>query len=146
LDTLSAMVLTTELYAVGRFTTAASLMGFVGMVPSEDTTGWDPNRGPITKAGNEHLRRILVEAAKHYRHPERVSKALAERRKGQPDWVIAIADKAQTRLHQKYWRLVLGKGKSPNIATIAVARELVGFIWAVLIEAATTVDADQCVH
>ena len=57
LDTLSAMVLTTELYAVGRFTTAASLMGFVGMVPSEDTTGWDPHRGPITKAGNEHLRR-----------------------------------------------------------------------------------------
>jgi transposase len=143
LDTLSAMVVTTELYAVGRFTTARSLMGFLGMVPSEDTTGWDSRRGPITKAGNEHVRRILVEAAKHYRHPARVSRALAARRKEQPDWVIAIADKAQTRLHQKYWRLVLGKGKHPNIAAIAVARELVGFIWAVLIQAATTQSTDE---
>lgn len=145
LDTLSAMVLTSELYAVGRFTTAPSLMGFVGMVPSEDTTGWDPHRGPITKAGNGHVRRILVESAKHYRHPARVSKALAERRKGQPDWVIAIADKAQTRLHQKYWKLVMGKGKHPNVATIAVARELVGFIWAVLIRTATTQSVDELV-
>ena len=145
LDTLSAMVLTSELYAVGRFTTAPSLMGFVGMVPSEDTTGWDPHRGPITKAGNEHVRRILVEAAKHYRHPARVSKALTQRRKGQPDWVIAIADKAQTRLHQKYWRLVMGKGKHPNVAAIAVARELVGFIWAVLIQAATTTNVEELV-
>ncbi len=120
-------------------------MGFVGMVPSEDTTGWDPHRGPITKAGNEHVRRILVEAAKHYRHPARVSKALTQRRKGQPDWVIAIADKAQTRLHQKYWRLVMGKGKHPNVAAIAVARELVGFIWAVLIQAATTTNVEELV-
>jgi len=145
LDTLSAMILTTELYAVGRFTTAPSLMGFVGMVPSEDTTSWDPHRGPITKAGNGHVRRILVEAAKHYRHPARVSKALAQRRKGQPDWVIAIADKAQTRLNQKYWKMVLGNGKHPNVATIAVARELVGFIWAVLIQAATTQRIDELV-
>jgi transposase len=145
LDTLSAMVLTSELYAIGRFTTAPTLMGFVGMVPSEDTTGWDPHRGPITKAGNEHVRRILVEAAKHYRHPARISKALTQRREDQPDWVIAIADKAQTRLHQKYWRLVAGKGKPPNVATIAVARELVGFIWAVLIQAATTINAEELV-
>jgi transposase len=145
LDTLSAMVLTSELYAVGRFTTAPSLMGFVGMVPSEETTGWDPHRGPITKSGNEHVRRILVEAAKHYRHPARVSRALTQRRKDQPDWVIAIADKAQTRLHQKYWKLVMGKGKHPNVAAIAVARELVGFIWAVLIQAATTMNTEELV-
>ena len=120
-------------------------MGFVGMVPSEDTTGWDHHRGPITKTGNEHVRRILVEAAKHYRHPARVSKALAARRTGQPEWVIAIADKAQARLHQKYWRLVIGKGKHANVAAIAVARELVGFIWAVLIQAATEQTIDELV-
>jgi len=137
LDTLSAMILITELYAVGRFMTAPAVMGFVGMVPSEDTTGWDPHRGPITKTGNGHVRRILVEAAKHYRHPARISRALATRRKGQPDWVIAIADKAQARLHQKYWKLVMGKGKHPNVATTAIARELVGFIWSVLSRAAT---------
>jgi len=137
LDTLSAMILITELYAVGRFMTAPAIMGFVGMVPSEDTTGWDPHRGPITKTGNGHVRRILVEAAKHYRHPARISRALATRRKGQPDWVIAMADKAQARLHQKYWKLVMGKGKHPNVATTAIARELVGFIWSVLSRAAT---------
>jgi len=137
LDTLSAMILITELYAVGRFMTAPAIMGFVGMVPSEDTTGWDPHRGPITKTGNGHVRRILVEAAKHYRHPARISRALATRRKGQPGWVIAIADKAQARLHQKYWKLVMGKGKHPNVATTAIARELVGFIWSVLSRAAT---------
>ncbi|RLA00663.1 MAG: IS110 family transposase [Gammaproteobacteria bacterium] len=137
LDTLSAMILITELYAVGRFMTASAIMGFVGVVPSEDTTGWDPHRGPITKTGNGHVRRILVEAAKHYRHPARISKALATRRKGQPDWVIAIADKAQARLHQKYWKMVMGKGKHPNVATTAIARELVGFIWSVLSRAAT---------
>ena len=137
LDTLSAMILITELYAVGRFMTAPAVMGFVGMVPSEDTTGWDPHRGPITKTGNGHVRRILVEAAKHYRHPARISRALATRRKGQPDWVIAIADKAQARLHQKYWKMVMGKGKHPNVATTAIARELVGFIWSVLSRAAT---------
>ena len=137
LDTLSAMILITELYAVGRFMTASAIMGFVGMVPSEDTTGWDPRRGPITKTGNNHVRRILVEAAKHYRHPARISRALAARRKGQPDWVIAIADKAQARLHQKYWKMVMGKGKHPNVATTAIARELVGFVWSVLCQAAT---------
>ena len=137
LDTLSAMILITELYAVGRFMTAPAIMGFVGMVPSEDTTGWDPHRGPITKTGNGHVRRILVEAAKHYRHPARISRALATRRKGQPDWVIAIADKAQARLHQKYWKLVMGKAKHPNVATTAIARELVGFVWSVLSRAAT---------
>jgi transposase len=143
LDTLSAMVVTSELFGIGRFTTADSLMGFIGMVPSEDTTCWVHRRGPITKAGNEHVRRILVEAAKHYRHPARISKALAERRKGQPEWVITIADKAQNRLHDKYWRMVLGRRKHPNVAAVAVGRELAGFLWAVLIQAATSMDLDE---
>jgi transposase len=133
--TLSAMVVTTELYAIGRFSAAPSLMGYVGIVPGEYTTGWKQCRGPITKTGNEHVRRILVEAAKHYRRPARISKELAKRREGQPEWAISIADKAQTRLHKKYWSMVM-KGKSPNVAAVAVARELVGFLWAVLIQAA----------
>jgi transposase len=137
LDTWSSMVVLSELYAVGRFSNASSLMSFVGMVPSEDTTGWTPRRGPITKAGNGHSRRILVEAAKHYRHSARVSKALSRRRQGQPEWVISIADKAQSRLHRKYCKMVYGHRKSPNTAAVAVGRELVGFLWAVLIQAAT---------
>jgi transposase len=137
LDTWSSMVVLSELYAVGRFSNASSLMSFVGMVPSEDTTGWTPRRGPITKAGNGHFRRILVEAAKHYRHSARVSKALSRRRQGQPEWVISIADKAQSRLHRKYCKMVYGHRKSPNTAAVAVGRELVGFLWAVLIQAAT---------
>jgi len=142
-DTLSAMVVVSELFAVGRFTTAPFLMGFLGLVPSEDTTCWSPRRGPITKAGNEHVRRILVEAAKHYRHPARVSKGLAERRQGQPEWVIALADKAQSRLHQKYARMVWGKSKHANVAAVAVARELVGFLWAVLIQVATNASVEE---
>lgn len=143
LDTLSAMVVTSELFAIGRFTTASSLMGFLGMVPSEGTTGWNPRRGPITKAGNERVRRILVEAAKHYRHPARISKALAQRRKGQPEWVITIADKAQSRLHQKYSRMVWGQRKHANTTAVAVARELVGFLWAVLIRAAMDIKSEE---
>lgn len=136
-ETWSAMVVVSELFAVGRFGTASSLMGFLGLVPREDTTGWSPRRGPITKTGNEHVRRILVEAAKHYRHPARISKAFALRRKGQPEWVITIADKAQVRLHQKYSKMMWDRGKHANTTAIAVARELVGFLWAVLIQSAT---------
>lgn len=144
-DTWSAMVVVSELFAVGRFGTAPSLMGFLGLVPSEDTTGWSPRRGPITKAGNEHVRRILVEAAKHYRHPARISKALALRRKGQPEWVITIADKAQGRLHQKYSKMVWGRSKHANTTAVAVARELVGFLWAVLIQSATNMNSNELV-
>jgi len=142
-DTLSAMVVASELFAVGRFTDAPCLMGFLGMVPSEVTTSWSPRRGPITKAGNEHVRRILVEAAKHYRHPARISKALAKRRKGQPEWVITIADKAQSRLHHKYAKMMWGRGKHANVTAIAVARELVGFLWSVLIQAATSMNVEE---
>lgn len=142
-DTLSAMVVVSELFSVGRFSNASSLMAFLGMVPSEDTTGWTPRRGPITKTGNEHVRRILVEAAKHYRHPARVSKALAQRQKGQPEWVIAVANKAQSRLHKKYSKMVWRQRKNANVAAVAVARELVGFLWAVLIQAATNINIEE---
>ena len=95
-------------------------------------TRHSPARGGITKAGNSHVRRILVEAAKHYRHRPPVSVVLRKRRAGQPEAVIAIADRAHSRLHRRYYKLKEGSRKHSNVATTAVARELAGFIWAVM--------------
>ena len=103
-------------------------MAYLGLVPSEYSSGGKQSRGPITKTGNTHVRRALVEAAWHYRHPPRVGVKLRQRRRGQPGAVISLADKAQTRIHQRYRRL---SGRMPrNKAVAAAARELVGFIWA----------------
>ena len=88
-------------------------------------------RGALTKAGNSRVRRLLIEAAWHYRHRPAVGYRLKKRRKGQPASVIAIADRAQQRLHQRYRRL-LERGKPNNKAVTAVGRELVGFVWAAL--------------
>ena len=107
-------------------------MAYLGLVPSEHSTGERQKRGGITKTGNTHLRRALIETTWSYRHRPHVGKELAVRRKGQPSWVIALADRAQGRLHSRYLRLVLGYRKDPNVAVTAAARELVGFIWAVL--------------
>jgi transposase len=88
-------------------------------------------RGGITKAGNTHVRRLLIEASWHYRHPPRLGAALKQRRAGQPATVIAIADKAQQRLYRRQ-RHLAAHGKSPTTAVVAAARELSGFIWAAL--------------
>jgi len=88
-------------------------------------------RGALTKAGNSHARRILVEAAWHYRHRPTIGRALASRTHGQPDEVVAQAWRAQQRLHRRYRHLV-GHGKRTPVAVAAVARELVGFIWAAM--------------
>ena len=106
-------------------------MSFLGLIPSEHSSGEKHRQGGITKTGNQRVRRVLVEAAWHYRHKPTVGQVLKARRKGQPDWVIEQADRARKRLYQKYWRLVK-KGKSPQEAAVAVARELVGFLWSVL--------------
>jgi hypothetical protein len=128
------MTFLTEVYHIGRFPSADKLMGFLGLVPSENSSGEKVRRGPITKTGNTHARRILIESGHHARRPVRISAALKKRREGQPDWAIAIADKAMHRLHNKFWRLVLGGGKTTNVATVAVARELAGFLWGALVE------------
>ena len=106
-------------------------MGYLGLTPSEYSSSDRTRRGKITKCGNGHVRRILVESAWHYRHAAKVTAPLRERRQGQPAQVIAIADKAQTRLSGRYWRLV-NRGKPSAKATVAIARELVGFLWAAL--------------
>lgn len=128
---LTAMVLLTELFRFKRFEDPRALMSFLGLTPSEHSSGGREQRGSITKAGNQHVRRLLVEAAKHARKPANQSAELARRRDGQRADVVAIARKAQDRLNRRYWRLVNG-GKHPNKATVAVARELAGFIWAIL--------------
>ena len=132
IDTTTAMTIATELHGdLHRFPTARQLMAYVGVVPSEHSSSDKTRRGAITKTGNAHLRRILIEAAWHFRHRPAVGKALAERRSGQPAEVIAIADRAHHRLHRRYRRLTEA-GKPTNKAIVAVARELTGFIWAAL--------------
>lgn len=131
IQTLTAMTLISELVDLRRFTHPREVMAFIGLVPSERSSGGRERRGSITKTGNSHVRRVLLEAAWHYRHPYRGGgKAVVRRRKGQPPEVVEIARKAELRLHRKYFRLVL-KGKRTPVAATAVARELAGFVWAV---------------
>lgn len=132
IDTVTAMILLAELHGFERFATPRRLMAYLGLVPSESSSGASVHRGRITKTGNRHLRRLLVEAAHHYRHRPGVGVALRRRRAGQPAAVIALADRAQQRLHRRYSRLVLGRGQPVGKAVVACARELTGFVWAVL--------------
>jgi len=129
---VTAMTILAELHGFERFTTARELMAYLGLVPSEHSSGERTQRGAITKTGNQHARRILVECAWHYRGEPAARRTLARRRAGQPAWVISIADRAQQRLHRRFWHLVLAGKKVPQKAVVAVARELVGWIWAVL--------------
>jgi transposase len=130
IDTTTAMTIVSELYGFQRFQSAPGLMGFLGQIPSENTSGYEPKRGGITKTGNGHVRRVLTEAAWHYRHRPGVG-ALRKRRQGQPAEIIALADKAQRRLYSRYRRMT-ERGKPTPVAVTAVARELTGFIWAAL--------------
>jgi len=130
IDTIAGMTIVTELHGFGRFTAPRRLMGFLGLTPSEHSS-MKTKKGGITKTGNGHVRRMLIEVSWHYRHYPLVGPTLRKRREGQPEWVIAIADQAQQRLHRRYHHLVY-RGKPPAEAVTAVARELVGFVWAVL--------------
>jgi transposase len=130
IDTLSALTLVVETQEFRRFADAPAYMSFTGLVCSEASTGDKVRRGPITKAGNAHLRRILVEAAWSYRHRNVTSRDLAQRRRGCPASVLQIARRAQDRLHRKFWRLI-SRNKLGQVAAVAVARELAGFVWAV---------------
>ena len=131
IDTRTALGLVTELHGIERFGRPRALMAFVGLVPSEASSGDRQRRGAITKAGNGHARKLLIEAAWHARHKPTIPVALRQRREGQPPEIVAMADVAQQRLHRRYWRLVQ-RGKPTTVAATAVARELVGFVWAAL--------------
>ena len=129
-DTVTAMTLVSELIDMKRFVSPRELMAFVGLVPRERSSGGKEWRGRITKTGNAHVRRVLVEAAWHYRHvPARGGKAIHKRREGQSAQVVDTAKKAEMRLHKKFQKMFL-RGKSPGTTVVAVARELVGFVWA----------------
>src|SRR5678815_4301398 len=98
-DTVTAVSLVAELHDFARFRSARSLMAYLGLVPSEYSSGERRVQGSITRAGNNHVRRLLVEAAWHHRHRPVLSQPLRRRREGQPAHIIAIADRAQERLH-----------------------------------------------
>jgi transposase len=123
------MILLAELLDLKRFDSPRQLMAFVGLVPSEYSSGRTRSQGGITKTGNGHVRRILVEASWSYRHRPALGPRVRRILTDQPLEVAAVAKKAQQRLHQRYRRLV-GRGKKSQVAVTAVARELCGFIWA----------------
>jgi transposase len=130
IDTLSAAGLCAEIGDFERFARAEQLMSYLGLVPCESTTGQQRRLGSITKTGSGHARRLLVEAAWHYRKPPRVGKTLTERHNGQPAEAIAVAWSAQRRLHRTWTRLEQ-RAKRRTIIAVAAARELAGFCWAI---------------
>ena len=131
---ISAVTIAAELGNISsRFQSARKLMGYCGVFPSEDSSGKRIRKGGITKAGNAHLRRIVVESAWCYRHWPRVGARLRKRQQGIPAEITEIAWKAQNRLHQRYRKLTMA-GKDQRKIMTAVGRELLGFIWAIAIK------------
>ncbi len=127
---LSATTIVAEVGPFSRFAHPRKFMGYSGTVSSEHSSGGSTWRGPITKAGNSHLRRVVVEAAWNYQHAPALSRRLRRRQEGLDDEVKEIAWKAQCRLSARYRKLI-AKGKPQQKAVTAVARELLGFIWSI---------------
>ncbi len=128
IDFLSAVTIVAELGDLRRFPHPRQLMGYLGLVPSEHSSGPTRQRGGLTKTGNTHVRRILVEAAWNYRFAARIGESLQPRLEGQPQHLVALAWKAQVRLCARFRRL-RARGVQHNKVIAAVARELCGFIW-----------------
>lgn len=140
---LSAVTVVAEVGPLSRFARPRQLMGYGGLGSQEYSTGHRVRRGPITKTGNAHLRRIVVEAGWAYRHAPALRGKLKQRQQGLSPAVREIAWKAQHRLHQR-WRRLLGRGKTKQQAVTAVGRELLGFIWAIGVQVEQERrDADQ---
>jgi len=130
IDTLTAVGLAAEIGDFDRFASAEAFMSFVGLVPSEHSSGAQRRQGSITKAGNAHARRLLVEAAWHARRQPKVSYELSRRQAGQDPAVLERAFTCQQRLHRRFQRMT-GRGKPPQKIVVACARELAGFVWAI---------------
>jgi transposase len=130
ISVLSAVIIAAEIGDLRRFPTARQFMAFLGLVPSEQSSGKTVRRGRLTRTGNSHVRRILIEAVQHYRHRPRIGAALRERQEGVSQEVIDIAWKAQQRVCKRLVYLA-EQNKPHNKAIAAAARELAGFIWAV---------------
>lgn len=137
IDVVSAIGLVAEIGDINRFGSARGLMGYLGLVPSEHSSGNSVRRGSITKTGNAHARRLLTEAAWNYRFPARMSAALRERSEALPQPVRDHAWKAQMRLSKRFSQLS-SRGVQHNKVCVAVARELAGFVWAIARQAAPT--------
>jgi len=132
-DVITAMTVMAELGDITRFDSPRELMSFLGLVPSEHSSGGRRRQGSITKTGNGHVRRVLVEAGWSYRFPARKTAHLRRKAAHAPREVQAIAWAAQKRLCARYWQLYQA-GKAKPLVCTAVARELVGFIWAIACE------------
>jgi transposase len=132
IDTLSAVGLCAEIGEFTRFQKAGQLMSYVGLTPSEDTSGEKRRQGAITKTGSRHARRQLVEASWHYGRAPAKGQALRRRQEGQPAPIIEISWQAQRRLYNVWERLATQRGKRRTIVAVAVAiaHELAGFCWA----------------
>ena len=129
-DCLVAMTLVAELGELKRFARPRELMGYLGLVPSEHTSGEKRRLGAITKTGNGHARRVLIEAAWNYRFPPRLSLPLQKRQEHQPAAVRTIAWRAQLRLNHRYRKLT-ARGVPHNKICVAIARELAAFVWSI---------------
>jgi transposase len=130
IDTLTAVGLCAEIGDFERFAKAGQLMSYVGLVPSESTTGQNRRLGAITKTGSGHARRLLVEAAWHYRARPNIGRGLGDRQEDQPPEAIAVAWSAQRRLHRTWARLE-ARAKRRTVIAVAAARELAGFCWSI---------------
>ena len=130
---VTAVVLAAEIGDFARFRTPRQLMAFLGLVPSEHSSGGSRRQGRITHAGNRHARWILIEASWNYRFGPRPSRTIATRRRNVSPGVRAIAEKAEERLYRRFTRLTR-RGKKSQAVVTAVARELVGFVWAIVQE------------
>lgn len=140
---LTAVTLVAELGDLTRFLRPRGLMSYSGLTPTEASSGGRVRRGPIAKAGNSHVRFVVVESAWHARHGDRPpSRAVQQRRVGQPPEVVAIAEAAERRLGQRF-RALVKRGKQPVQAATAVARELMGFIWAIGVTVAALEAAER---
>jgi transposase len=128
-----AVTLVAEMGDLTRFDSPRELMKFLGLIPSESSSGTQRRQGSITKAGHTHARRVLVEGAWAYRYPAKVSRHLQLRLEKQPKVIQDIRWKAQVRRCKRYRRLV-SRGKHANVVTVAIARELTGFLWAIATE------------
>jgi transposase len=127
---ITAMTLAAELGDLSRFRSPGELMAYVGLVPGERSSGSTRRQGGITKSGNRHVRRVLVESAWSYRHAPYVSQSLLARGRDASEAVRGIARQAQKRLHARYRRLTM-RGKPAQVTITAVAREELGFIWSI---------------
>ena len=132
-DTLTALGIATEIGDFSRFHTAEELMAFVGLVPSEHSSGEKRRQSSITKVGNSHVRRLLVEAAWHSRRRPKVGYELARRQRGHDAVVVERSWRCQQRLYQR-WQRMAGRGKPQQKIVVACARELAGFVWAIATE------------